>query len=71
MSDKDCRAVHSTQRTLYDIDIDAERVERVLTRNDFETLFLKRRDQFTEAGTICPNAVTEYDAWLFLFHNCS
>ena len=44
-------------------DVAFECVEAVLGRYHFVSFRLKRRDQFTEARTIRPESMSEYNAW--------
>ena len=67
MTDENSRAADPSQRSVDCRDVAFETVETVLGRDHFVPLGLKRRDQFTEARTIRPESVSEYNTW-FCFH---
>ena len=71
MTNENGRATNPTERFADCCDIAFESVETVLGRDHFAPLRLKRWDQFTEARTIRPESVGEYNTWfcchIFLF----
>jgi hypothetical protein len=69
MTNENGRAADPSERFADCRDVAFESVETVLGRNHFVPLGLKRWDQFTEARTIRPEPVCEYDTW-FCCHIC-